>query len=126
MPAPGGALSVMPPFASTQQETTLATRATKLPPDLARAARRADTPLVDAKNMAPGAHAAPERRFRPRLRGEVCVDTCESLARDGHGINIGLQSDPTCNSATCTPTDLIQQGDWFFEDHTLVLGVPRP
>jgi hypothetical protein len=43
-----------------------------------------------------------------------------------YDIRVRAFTDPGCNSQTCDSTDLTKQGDWFFEDHTFVLGAPVP
>jgi hypothetical protein len=43
-----------------------------------------------------------------------------------YDIRVRAFTDPSCNSQTCVFSDLTKQGDWFFEDHTFVLGAPVP
>jgi hypothetical protein len=43
-----------------------------------------------------------------------------------YDIRVRAFAQPGCDSGTCPATELTKQGDWFFEDHTFVLGAPVP
>jgi hypothetical protein len=43
-----------------------------------------------------------------------------------YDIRLRAYADASCNSQACAAIELTEQGDWFFADHTFVLGAPVP
>lgn len=90
------------------------------------------TPIAPGETLTQGVRREIGVQYLPRECAQDIVTesiACYSwvIPQPGvYDIRVRAFTEPGCNSQPCDSIDLTKQGDWFFEDHTFVLGAPVP